>query len=63
MSKLSGFVEKGKEFLVCKLNRALYGLHQSGRMWFFEMNRILIDIGFVKFSWCSCVYAFKGKVI
>ncbi|GBM48697.1 Retrovirus-related Pol polyprotein from transposon TNT 1-94 [Araneus ventricosus] len=35
MSQPPGFVKKGEESKVCKLDRAIYGLHQSGREWFF----------------------------
>ena len=63
MTQPPGFVVAGKENLVCKLDRALYGLHQSGRAWFFELNKVLVDIGFIKFSWCNCVYHFNREVI
>lgn len=61
MSQPPGFVEN--ENLVCKLEKALYGLHQSGRMWYFEINKVLHDIGFSKFEWCNCVYSFENNVI
>ncbi|GBN92947.1 Retrovirus-related Pol polyprotein from transposon TNT 1-94 [Araneus ventricosus] len=32
--------------LVCRLQKALYGLHQSGRAWYFEIHRILGELGF-----------------
>lgn len=63
MTQPPGFVEKGKENYVCKLNKALYGLHQSGREWYFELNKILLAIGFVKFEWCNCVYVFGSDVV
>lgn len=63
MSQPPGFVESGKENLFCKLNRAIYGLHQSGRMWFYEINRVLLEIGFVKIEWCNCVYIFGSELV
>lgn len=63
MSQPPGYNEKGKENLYCKLNKALYGLHQSGRVWFFEIDKVLTKIGFIKFECCNCVYTFKSNVI
>ncbi|GFU40785.1 retrovirus-related Pol polyprotein from transposon RE1 [Trichonephila clavipes] len=45
MKQPQGYIEKGKEGLVCKLKQALYGLHQSGRAWYFELNNVLNEIG------------------
>jgi len=61
MSQPQGFSENLN--LVCKLKKAIYGLHQSGRVWFFEIDRILSEIGFVKFNHCNCVYIFQNSVI
>lgn len=63
MSQPPGFVEPGKENLFCKLNKAIYGLHQSGRMWFYEINRVLLEIGFVKIEWCNCGYVFGSELV
>lgn len=61
MSQPPGFSDK--ENLFCKLEKAIYGLHQSGRQWFFEINKILIKLGFNKFDWGNCIYNFKSNVI
>lgn len=61
MHQPPGF-EIGKN-LVCKLQKALYGLHQSGRNWFFEIHGILGKLGFKKFEWCNCAYRYKKNVI
>ena len=45
MNQLEGFVEKGKENLVCKLNNMLYRLKQAPRCWFKTMNTFLKDKG------------------
>lgn len=63
MSQPPGFEVPGKNHLFCKLDRALYGLHQSGRVWFFEINKILLKIGFVKLEACNCVYVFNSEVV
>lgn len=38
MSQLEYFMGKGKETLVRKLNKYLYGLKQSLRMWYQKFN-------------------------
>lgn len=63
MSQPPGFIVKDKESFVCKLEKALYGLHQSGRMWFYEINKVLLEIGFIKLNWCNCVYTYKNRII
>lgn len=63
MEQPPGFIKQGQEHKFCKLNKALYGLHQSGREWFFEIHQILIEIGFVKFEWCNCAYIFKNDIV
>lgn len=63
MKQPPGFLAEGKENYICKLNKALYGLHQSGRMWFYEIHKVLLDLGFTKFEWCNCVYNFHNSVI
>lgn len=60
MTQPPGFEIKRKKKYFCKLNKAIYGLHQSGRMWFLEIHKILIKIGFTKFESCNCVYIFKS---
>ena len=33
-----GFVQKGKEHLVCRLKKALYGLKQAPRSWYEKID-------------------------
>ena len=41
MAQPLGFIAPGKEHLVCKMNRALYGLRQSPRMWYKRIDTYL----------------------
>jgi hypothetical protein len=47
MSQLEGFyIVKGKEDLVCKLKKSLYGLKQSPRMWYQKFDTYVLGLGF-----------------
>eukprot|EP00253_Pinus_taeda_P009396 PITA_09396 len=41
MKKPEGFAVKGKKELICKLNKYLYGLKQSPRMWYQKFDTII----------------------
>lgn len=45
------------------LQRALYGLHQSGRQWYFDLDDTLQKLGFVKFELFNCVYTLGVNVV
>ena len=46
MQQPEGFVEKGKQHLVCKLRRSIYGLKQSSRCWNSVLDSKLRRYGF-----------------
>jgi len=46
MEQPAGFKIKGKEHLVLRLLRAIYGLKQAARVWWIELDRSLKEFGF-----------------
>ena len=46
MEQLTGFAEVGKEDLVCKLNKSIYGIKQASRQWYLKFDRIITQNGF-----------------
>lgn len=56
MSQPQGFKDLNQPDHVCQLQKAIYGLHQSGREWFSEIHNILISLDFCALKWTNCVY-------
>ncbi|KAK3876705.1 hypothetical protein Pcinc_018517 [Petrolisthes cinctipes] len=54
--KPDGFVEQGKETMVCKLKKSIYGLKQSLRCWNYTLDSSLRELGFVQTSGDPCIY-------
>lgn len=56
MQQPKGFVLPGKEKLVCKLERSLYGLKQAAKVWNETINAILNELGFKQSQADPCLY-------
>ena len=56
MDQPEGYVEKGKEKLVCRLNHSLYGLKQAPRCWNSVLDQKLKENGFVQTASNPCIY-------
>ena len=56
MAQPEGFVVEGKEHLVCKLRKSIYGLKQSPRCWNSVLDSHLKSIGFSQSTADQCVY-------
>ena len=66
MEQPEGFAEKGKEDHIWLLQRGLYSMKQSGRIWNQTMNDAMLSWGFTRLSCESCIYYRKtntGTVI
>ena len=57
------FEVKGKEDYVLKLNKSIYGLHQSGRCWYNDLHEKLLLNGFEEIKGITCAYNYKGRAI
>lgn len=56
MKQPPGFIEKGKEHLVCLLKRSIYGLKQAANSWNEAINELLITFGFKRSESDNCLY-------
>nr|CAH65740.1 OSIGBa0127D24.3 [Oryza sativa] len=56
MEQPEGFVVPGKENLVCRLKKYLYGLKQSPRQWYKRFDSFMLSQKFRRSNYDSCVY-------
>ena len=46
MDQLEGFMFEGKEYMMCKLKRLIYGLKQASSQWYLKCNDTITSFGF-----------------
>lgn len=65
MRQPQGFVVRGQESKVIKLQRALYGLKQAGLAWWKELSRSMTDLGFKRLFSDAGIFCCheRGKLI
>ena len=56
MKQPEGFTEKGKEHLVCRLRRSIYGHKQPPRCWNSVLDGKLKNMGFVQATGDPCIH-------
>jgi hypothetical protein len=55
MQQPQGYEVKGKENLVCRLKKRLYGLNQAPRQWYLKFDRFMTEQGYSRFHSDHCV--------
>lgn len=61
VSQPDGFVVKGKEHMVYRLKKALYGLRQAPRAWNMRLDKALKDLGFLRCPQEQAVYKLQSS--
>ena len=61
MNQPQGFVEEGKQHLVCKLKKSLYGLKQSPRAWYQRIDTFFVNEGFQRSEADHSMYVIQSK--
>ncbi|TQD94623.1 hypothetical protein C1H46_019868 [Malus baccata] len=56
MKQPTKFIERGKENMVCKLNKSIYGLKQASRQWYLKFDQIVYSQGFAENKLDDCIY-------
>lgn len=47
---------RAKEFMVCKLNKSIYGLKQASSQWYLKFDKIITIFGFEENKMDDCIY-------
>ncbi|KAM1632105.1 hypothetical protein ACFX2K_020035 [Malus domestica] len=62
MKQPEGFIQEGRENLVCKLKKSIYGLKQASRQWYLKFDQVIQDYGFIENPSDECIYLkFSGR--
>ena len=56
MSQPISFEEVGKEHMVCKLHKSIYGLKQGSRQWYLKFDEVVTANGFKENIVDQCIY-------
>ncbi|KAH9704345.1 hypothetical protein KPL70_011418 [Citrus sinensis] len=48
MQQPDGFIQRGQEHMVCKLQRSIYGLKQASRSWNIRFDQAIKSLGFIQ---------------
>ena len=58
MSQPIGFEQVGKEQMICKLHKFIYGLKQASRQWYLKFDEVVTANGFKENIVDQCIYIY-----
>ncbi|CAL8993086.1 unnamed protein product, partial [Prunus brigantina] len=62
MKQPDGFIQKGEEDLVCRLQKSIYVLKQASRHWYLKFDEVVKSQGFIDNPLDECIYQkFQGR--
>ena len=56
MQQPKGYEVKGKENLVCRLRKIMYGLKQTPHQWYLKFDSFMVEQGYHRWHSDHCVY-------
>ena len=56
MKEPEGFSSSESEYLVCKLNKSIYGLKQAPQQWYLKFHEVISSFGFEENVMDNCIY-------
>ncbi|RZB86036.1 Retrovirus-related Pol polyprotein from transposon TNT 1-94 [Glycine soja] len=56
MDQPMGFLIEGKEHMVCKLKKSIYGFKQASQLWYLKFNDTIVSFGFKENIVDRCIY-------
>lgn len=56
MRQLEGLIQEGREEMVCKLRKFIYGLKQASRQWYLKFDEVMRSHGFNESLVDECIY-------
>ena len=56
MNQPKAFSPKGKDHMVCKLKKSIYGLKQASQQWYIKFNDTITSFGFQEITVDRCIY-------
>ena len=56
MDRPEGFSPKGKDHMVCKLKKSIYGLKQASQQWYIKFNDTITSFGFQEITVDRYIY-------
>ncbi|KAH9704808.1 hypothetical protein KPL70_011615 [Citrus sinensis] len=63
MQQPNGFIQKGQEYIVCKLQRSIYGLKQASRSWNIIFDQAIKSFGFIQEKYVAFLILYVDDIL